>query len=399
MKILIVSTFYYPNMQGGAEQSVKLLAEGLFAKGHEVAVFTIDSKDGKNKVAFHNGIKIYRNNSGDFNLWKFSYEKNKVSKLEKVAQKLKCYCNDKVLSRFEKVCDDFKPDVIHSNTIYGISGMVWKRASKKNIPVVHTIRDIGIVSPVQYNHKVNKMILKAHQIYMRKYTGYVSGVTSPSDYTLRTSLEIASFKNAKVKKCIVNSVTIDSEAFRNIIKEKSGRTDKKIKFMYAGRLVYFKGIEHMIEAFNKMSYKNCELHICGTGEMENYTKKCAKKNSRIIYHGKLNNEQLDKVYDECDVMLVPSCWPEPFGRVVIEGNMHGMPVIAGNWGGIPEIIRQLKSGELYNAPSVDELALLLDKFTDRNVISSYYGNILDNMNFYGIDRQVDEFEKIYKSIQ
>lgn len=386
-------------MQGGAEQSVKLLAEGLFAKGHEVAVFTIDSKDGKNKVAFHSGIKIYRNNSGDFNLWKFSYEKNKVSKLEKVVQKLKCYCNDKVLSRFEKVCDDFKPDVIHSNTIYGISGMVWKRASKKNIPVVHTIRDIGIVSPVQYNHKVNKMILKAHQIYMRKYTGYVSGVTSPSDYTLRTSLEIGSFKNAKVKKCIVNSVTIDSEAFRNIIKEKSGRTDKKIKFMYAGRLVYFKGIEHMIEAFNKMSYKNCELHICGTGEMENYTKKCAKKNPRIIYHGKLNNEQLNKVYDECDVMIVPSCWPEPFGRVVIEGNMHGMPVIAGNWGGIPEIIRQLKSGELYNAPSVDELALLLDKFTDRNVISSYYGNILDNMNFYGIDRQIDEFEKIYKSIQ
>ena len=32
MRVLIVNTFYYPNMQGGAEQSVKLLAENLLRR-------------------------------------------------------------------------------------------------------------------------------------------------------------------------------------------------------------------------------------------------------------------------------------------------------------------------------------------------------------------------------
>lgn len=44
MRVLIVNTFYYPNMQGGAEQSVKLLAENLLRHGNDTSyniVFTI----------------------------------------------------------------------------------------------------------------------------------------------------------------------------------------------------------------------------------------------------------------------------------------------------------------------------------------------------------------------
>ena len=42
MKILILNMFYYPNLIGGAEHSVKLLAEHLAAKGHKVSVLTMD---------------------------------------------------------------------------------------------------------------------------------------------------------------------------------------------------------------------------------------------------------------------------------------------------------------------------------------------------------------------
>ena len=50
MRVLIVNTFYYPNMQGGAEQSVKLLAENLLKQGHTVAVYCADAKDGKKQL-------------------------------------------------------------------------------------------------------------------------------------------------------------------------------------------------------------------------------------------------------------------------------------------------------------------------------------------------------------
>ena len=38
MKILIINTFYYPDIEGGAEISVKKLAENLAIKGHDVNV-------------------------------------------------------------------------------------------------------------------------------------------------------------------------------------------------------------------------------------------------------------------------------------------------------------------------------------------------------------------------
>lgn len=47
MRVLIVNTFYYPNMQGGAEQSVKLLAENLLRHGNTVAIYCADAKEGQ----------------------------------------------------------------------------------------------------------------------------------------------------------------------------------------------------------------------------------------------------------------------------------------------------------------------------------------------------------------
>lgn len=60
MKILIVNTWYYPNLMGGAEHSVKLLAEGLVKSGNEVAIFCIDNRESGIKKQIINGVTVYR---------------------------------------------------------------------------------------------------------------------------------------------------------------------------------------------------------------------------------------------------------------------------------------------------------------------------------------------------
>lgn len=398
MRILIVSTFYYPNMKGGAEQSIKLLSENLVKRGHEVGVFCIDAKETSIDEEQYEGVKVFRHTSGNFDLYKFSYDKKNISKLEKVHQKLICYYNRKTIKDFYKILSEFRPDVIHTNSTYGMSHFVWKVAYKLSIPVVHTIRDTGIVSPVTYGHHVNSLMLNAHKAYVKHFSKYVSAVTAPSEYTLNTSLVNRNFRNATVKKCVVNSVQIDKANFEQELEEKKKRTSDHIKFMYAGRLMAYKGIEHMIQAFEKLKNDKLELHICGDGDMADYVSMHARVDSRIIYHGPLDNVHLTKVYEACDVMLIPSCWPEPFGRVVIEGNLHAMPVIAGNWGGIPEIVRTLKGGVLYDAPSVKALEIEMMKFTQRQYIVSFLSAIRKNMETYSIERQIDELETIYKNI-
>ena len=62
MNILLVNTFYYPDMVGGAEHSVKILAEGLAGAGHRVAVLCENTGVTHEKFVIEEigGVRIYR---------------------------------------------------------------------------------------------------------------------------------------------------------------------------------------------------------------------------------------------------------------------------------------------------------------------------------------------------
>lgn len=398
MRILFVNTFYDPNMEGGAEQSVKLLAEGLAKAGHIVAVYCADSRDGRITEENIHGIKVYRRTTGRFHLYKYTFMKSDVGRIEKVTQKLRCYYNPECVRDFEEICDSFQPDVVHTNTLYGIPRSVWKAAHKRGIAVVHTIRDISIVSPVQYGHGISPLVVKAHQKYVCSVSKYVDAVTAPSAYTLNTSLATGCMQNARFQEVIFNSVSLNAEELHAVLAEKRSRTSPKIKFMFAGRLVYFKGIENMLRAFEQVSDRDCELHICGGGEMAEDVKRWAQKDPRIRYCGKLDHDELRSKYLECDVLLVPSVWPEPFGRVIIEGALHGMPVIAGNMGGIPEIYREMPVGRLVDATNVAELAEAMREYTHRDRFSACFDAIEQNIGKFGMDIQLSGFEDLYRRI-
>ena len=168
--------------------------------------------------------------------------------------------------------------------------------------------------------------------------------------------------------------------------------------MFAGRLLEIKGIKTMISAFNAVNNPNFELHICGDGELKEYVVNEAKKNSYIKYCGKLNKEELNQKYNECDILIVPSEWPEPFGRVLIEANYYGMPVIANNVGGMPEIIENTNAGIVYEGSNIDNLKKAIESFGTREVLKDYIKNIKENIGKYDIQVQKEKFMKIYSNI-
>jgi glycosyltransferase involved in cell wall biosynthesis len=66
-----------------------------------------------------------------------------------------------------------------------------------------------------------------------------------------------------------------------------------------------------------------------------------------------------KFFEMIDVLIVPSLWNEPFGRVVLESILHKKPVIASNMGGIPELLTNNK--QFLFTPTVNELTILIEK--------------------------------------
>lgn len=399
MKILIVNTWYYPNLMGGAEHSVKLLAEGLVKSGNEVAIFCIDNRERGIKKQIINGVTVYRCDAGKYNLYK-AYETN-TNMIYKVFQKNIEIYNPTIKKQYFKVCEDFKPHIIHTNCLSGISLNVWKYNKLMGIQTVHTIRDYWLLSPrsvIEDEKKINiiyKIYLKFFQKYCKKQSMLVKYVTAPSKFTLNTLLNNGFFENAKRKLCISNSIEVDLDKLIKIIDEKKRKNSKNIKFIYAGWLSEEKGIQNLIEAFKKIDKKNIELIICGDGRLKKYVQDSSEIDTRIKYLGKLNPEELKQQYIDADVLIIPSIWEEPFGRVVIEGNSHGLPVIASNRGGIPEIINIMKSGIEFDALNIEELSKDIELMSDRERYKLYLDNILNNIEYFDIKKQIENYMKLY----
>lgn len=75
-------------------------------------------------------------------------------------------------------------------------------------------------------------------------------------------------------------------------------------------------------------------------------------------------ENLSEIYNCADVLLVPS-WEETFGRVIIEAMAVGLPSIASNAGGVPDIIHHMQNGLLFETKNAQALAEMIKLYMGR----------------------------------
>lgn len=393
MKILIINTYFYPNMIGGTEHSIKILSESLMNQGNEVAVLTADAEQ-HYEESLINGIKIYRigimnrDKSGRFSLTQnFSHIFFKINELD----------NHFIKKYLNKILIDFNPDVVHTNNLFGLSTYVWKFFSNKNVPIIHTLRDYWLLDPKTELNKTNPFITFFYQKYNKRKTKYVNYVTAPSQFTLSTFINKKYFYKAD-NSVVVNCLKFDYDKIKKCISDRIKNNDDFTCFLFVGMLSEHKGILKLLDVFSKLDRNNLVLNICGQGPLKETVEEYSLKYENINYLGQLSTEELEKVYLNNDVLIVPSIWDEPFGRIVIEGNSYGLPAIVSNKGGLVEIIRSMNSGVIYNYNSMDELKKCILLFADRNYIKSYYPSIINNIEKYSNKKQADSFLSIYKSL-
>jgi glycosyltransferase involved in cell wall biosynthesis len=129
--------------------------------------------------------------------------------------------------------------------------------------------------------------------------------------------------------------------------------------LFIGRLNEEKGVLELVNVAKKIkSYsKNIEFWFVGQGPARCYLNKL-KEQLPIRYLGYINNAILPKVYQEADILVLPSKkrrkWEELFGIVLIEAMSCGLPVIASNHVGPREIITHGYDGFLIQSdPNLD----------------------------------------------
>jgi len=186
----------------------------------------------------------------------------------------------------------------------------------------------------------------------------VDAVVSISDHILKKHLRFDFFCRSR-RYVIGNPVICDP-------KIKPGKHNKKkLVFGFVGAITKEKGIELVLDVFLKF-FKDIHLNIYGRSQDRLYMEDLKDKyiSDNIKFMGFKKQEE---IYNEIDVLVVPSLWDEPFGRVIIEANSYGIPVIASNRGGIPEIIEDNRNGFIFDPDNTSELIDVIKR------ISSYPG--------------------------
>ena len=136
--------------------------------------------------------------------------------------------------------------------------------------------------------------------------------------------------------------------------------DNEKIILFMGRLVYEKGVQHLISAMPKIleGYHDAKLIIAGKGGMVEELK--AQVNSmrlgnKVYFTGYMDQKQVCKMYKCADVSVFPSTY-EPFGIVALEAMLSGTPVVVSDIGGLNEIVEHGVDGMKSYAGNANSLA-------------------------------------------
>jgi glycosyltransferase involved in cell wall biosynthesis len=312
MKIVIINSKFDLKSNTGAEKFSKDLLENLEKKGHEVYLFSSFSENPDNGK-FKN---IY------------------VAKNKLIRKLLLDYYNPFSKNSIEKELKKINPDIVHFNNFYGISTYAIKKVSEK-YPTLITVHDgwplcyratffnKGKIVCDGLDCKCYYPLSWLHKKIVRKHLKNIQ-LISPSNF-LGNKLKRV-FKNVKI---INNGIDIPKEI-----------TNYGKNILFVGRITEEKGLQTIANSLDNL---NTKVLVLGTGKLKN---KLEGKYKNINFLGFKNPH---KYYKKASILVIPSIWQENFPYSISEAMSYGLCVIGSNLGGIPEMIKNKKTGILFKA--------------------------------------------------
>jgi glycosyltransferase involved in cell wall biosynthesis len=334
MRVLIISSVYptpeAPRIIGGAEVFTRQFAESLAASGDGIEVVRAASTANQ-QMEIANGVTVYAAPVRNIYL---PFSEQHSAPLRGVWHAVEDWQQTAALVS-ERI-RAFRPDVMHSNNLSGLTTAVWKVAAEAQIPIVHTLHDYYLSCPrcsrFSDGHTCAHTCLscKILTVNRRRATGHVSGVVGVSQRILDIHSELGLFLDTPVRTVIRNASLIAP------VDPTNAGPDPTITLGFIGRLTEEKGIYNLIHAVAAVPPEAVRLLIAGrTDEKQQQLIRKMAPNARIEFLGFVAPAEF---YEKVDVVVVPSIWEEPGPIVVADAKAAGKPFLGTRFGGIPEAI-------------------------------------------------------------
>ena len=398
MRFLFVSEYYPPMHMGGAEISLKLLAEGLAELGHDVTVLTPNYNAHRTDVEMRGNLRIIR-----FKSWRYFLFRRKARELSSgiyTRKKPLFYLQlggyirlsaTELRKNAEELLrrEDF--DVVHANNLESI--LALSRIRTRAIKVAH-LRDFSVMC---WNRGLNNGGRLCEGCSLENLKGCMgAGLTSPLlSYEIHRRgraidgydklIAISNFVKGQFTRrlgvrpskigVLYNPISpsVVSELSKGEARRLLGLPSERGIVLFVGTLSEMKGV-HLIPALAR-ELPEFLFVVVGDGPLRRLFEENPLEN--IVYRGYQPVESVKHYYRAADVLLVPSLWHEPFGRVVIEGIANGCFVIGSNRGAIPEVIQWAGSGRFVE-PELENFREAITSYFESPLPSGRGGRIVLN---------------------
>jgi len=238
---------------------------------------------------------------------------------------------------FEEKLNEFNPDLLHINSPCPLGSAAVKYGRVNNIPVVATYHTHFPSYAKYYNVKA---LQELGWDYLKNLYNKCQTVYVPSLPVLE-ELKDHGFETVEFLPHGVNTKIFNPSAKSDGWKMNLG-IDHNYALLFAGRLVWEKGIKTLVETYEILSAKRSDVTfvIAGDGPLKDELK---SKMPGTIFLGQQPVIDLAVSFASSDVFVFPST-TETFGNVTLEAMASGLPPVCVKEGGAYGMIKDGKTG-------------------------------------------------------
>lgn len=401
MKILMVNKFLYPN--GGSETYLFETGKQLQRMGHEVQYFGMEHEGrivGNRAESYTSGMDFH---SG---------------KLAKLSYPVRIIYSAEARRKIRRVLDDLQPEVVHLNNFnFQLTPSIlmeiekYRKQTGRTVRILYTAHDYQLICP---NHMMRipatdenceRCLEKGfwqcaahrciHNSRIRSVLGSMEGSLYRGLGTYRyLDCLICPSRFMKEKldhNPVFREKTVVMHNFvENGASGASQMPQKKEYVLYFGRFAQEKGIRTLLNACRRLP--EIPFIFAGNGPLE--TEVNAAENVTNV--GFQTGDALKKLIAEAAFSIYPSEWYENCPFSVMESISYGTPVIGADIGGIPELVEQGRTGELFQSGDVDDLCDKMWKlWNDRELLKEYTEKCREK-TFDTVEEYCSKLLKLYR---
>lgn len=374
MKIAIITSgvLPVPAVQGGAVETLidYALEYNNQHRLHDITVFSVYNE----KVTLHHALQSGVNH--------YDYIDTKSS-IYKIGAKIYSYVGNHYY--------------YHYQLEYFLE-RVWRKIKKQHFDLIILENRPGYALPLS-KRTTTPIILHIHTDILfepspqnQKIVSSSKGILAVSNYIKSQIAKVGIKTDTRIVYNGLDPDTFDTSKIKPIKRKEIGIKESDFVAVFWGRLVAKKGIKELLQAFELLKgHQDIKLLVIGASNFEDSAnqsdsfveelKMIAKDlNNCVKFTGFIPYNNIARYLSTANVAVVPSQINEAFGMTCIEACALGLPVIATNDGGIPEILKDQKHILIDISPDLPQLIAnaILEIKTN---YSSFLGNTLNKI-FY-----------------